>query len=46
MDDEAGEYFWWGAQGADVHDAEGTQRSDEPVSKSMRNCLAGLPIER
>ena len=43
-DDEA-EYLLLERQVELVHEEEGIQRSEEPVSKSMRNLCAGVPIE-
>ena len=43
-DDEA-EYLLLERQVELVHEEEGIQRSEEPVSKSMRNFCAGVPME-
>ena len=44
VDDAPAEYLCLLRHVELVHDALGTQRSDEPVSKSMRNVWPGVPI--
>ena len=45
VEDDDAVYFFLLLQVELVHDEEGIQRSEEPVSKSMRNFCAGVPME-